>query len=268
MTDTEQQYQDTSPPDDTPAPEPEVIAELAKPDDITEYAEDRREQDLADEAGEPVKRASRYERLKRARDAYKAEAEELRRRLGEEPEPPQQTPSENPYEEEIEHGRREAESAHMLAERDQTVAELATFRTRAESVAPQYPDFIETVQTAKELGLNVPPAIERMIIRSPYGPQMAYALAKDALHPEGQGIIAQLERLADDPVAQAREFGRMEQTFEAHLGGRQPRQQRRTTSAPPPMRPITGGSSAPKDLVALASKDDVSDYARARKGND
>jgi hypothetical protein len=78
-------------------------------------------------------------------------------------------------------------------------------------------------------------------MQSPYGPQMAYALAKDAWHEQGQGILAHFESLAVDPIAQAREFGRMEEAFRSADRARRSAPnipQRRATSAPPPMRPV------------------------------
>jgi hypothetical protein len=91
MTDTQE---------NTPNTEAEATAELAKPEDVTAYVEERQEQEAqdappADEVDalakqvrdtdpslKEAKKASRYERLKRARDQYKAEAEELRQKLG------------------------------------------------------------------------------------------------------------------------------------------------------------------------------------------
>jgi hypothetical protein len=77
--------------------EQEVAAELAKPEDITGYVEER-EQEAADAlppedeadaairahpATQQAKKASRYERLKRARDQYRQESEEKDRRIAE-----------------------------------------------------------------------------------------------------------------------------------------------------------------------------------------
>jgi hypothetical protein len=87
----------------------EIHTELAKPENAEEYIEQRREEEAADRPAADAdddgiaklnpdirskfgleetgkKKASRYERLKRARDQYKAEAEELRARLGGPPE--------------------------------------------------------------------------------------------------------------------------------------------------------------------------------------
>jgi hypothetical protein len=250
-----------------------VQAELAAPEDVSGYVEDRKEEEKAEQSpqdAEPPRerRASRYERLKRARDQYKAEAEELRQKL----EPRPETPQQNPYDEEIEQGRREAEFAHQLQEREQVIAEAATFRARAEQIAPQFEDFDEIIQAARDIGLNVPPPLQRMIMQSPLGPAMAYAIAKDAFDPDGQGFVDHFNSLANDPVAQAREFGKMEQALMMGIErGRaaQPQQQQRATQAPPPMRPISGGSAGgPRDLHSLARSDSADDYIRARRAQD
>lgn len=259
---TDKDTNEATDPQDTDDLAAEATAELAKADDVTAYAEERSEQDREEETGEPVKKASRYERLKRARDSYKAEADELRRKLEDTGPAPEQAPPENPYEEDIERGRRDAESAYQQQEHDQQVAEIAALRTRAEFVASQYSDWDETISTVRDLGLNPPQEIGRMIARSQYGPQMLYALAKDAISPEGQGLLVRLQDMAGDPVAQAREFGRMEAAFDQMA---KPTAQRKATSAPAPIKPVKGGASVPKDLTALAASDDASDYIRARR---
>ena len=257
----------TAPPEaiESPQDDKQATAELAKPEDISSYAEERREQDESEETGEPVKKASRYERLKRARDSYRAENEDLKRRLGQEPEAAPEAP-ENPYEADIEVGRRDAEIQYEMQERERLAALDASFRTRAEAVAPQYPDFQEVISTANDLGIEVPPTLEQMVKQSAYGPQIAYALAKDALMPDGQGLLARFQELAGDPVGIAREFGSMEQSLRTFLGAKQASPTRKATSAPPPVRPVSGGSAgAPKDLHALAAKDNIADYAKARR---
>ena len=47
----------------------EVKAALAQPENVSEYVAERHVEEKAEQTGDPVKRASRYERLKRARDA-------------------------------------------------------------------------------------------------------------------------------------------------------------------------------------------------------
>jgi hypothetical protein len=86
--------------ENTPNTDAEISAELAKPEDISEFVAEREEQ-IADEAppedpeGRAVKelrekypelkeakKASRYERLKRARDQFKSENEQYRSKYG------------------------------------------------------------------------------------------------------------------------------------------------------------------------------------------
>jgi hypothetical protein len=243
----------------------QAAQELSKPEDATAYIEDRQEQEKAEASpqdAEPQqqRRASRYERLKRARDAAQAEAAELRKRL--DPESP--TPPENPYQDEIEHGRREAEFSDQ-AEKIREYAETAgAYKARAEAFAKQFPDFEEAIESVNGVA-TLPPLMSELIAKSPYGPAMVYLLAKDAY--EGQGIIFKLGEITD-PLEQAREFGKFEQTMENihKQAAQQPAQQQRVTQAPPPMRPISGGSAgAPKDLAALAASDDIGDYAKARR---
>jgi hypothetical protein len=248
------------------------VAELAKPEDVSEYVADRQEQEKAEASpAEPPqqRRASRYERLKRARDAAQAEAAELRKRLGIEPEQPSQEPAnqQDPYEAE----RQQAEFAQQMAARDQMIADQAAFRARAEAIAPQFPDFQETIESVVGI-YDPPPELCQMIMKSPFGVEIAYALAKDAWHENSQGVLEHFETLRGDPIAQAREFGRMEEAFKMAAQQRaaathQPHETR-VTQAPPPMRPVTGGSGGPRDFHALARSDDASDYIRARRSGE
>jgi hypothetical protein len=248
-----------------------ALVETAKPESADAYIEERREQEAAEETGKPVKRASRYERLKRARDEYRAEAEELRSILGKKLEP--QVPDEQHQEpdsahDEVDIGRREAETADQMTALEQQVRLKVQLEQGANEVRQHFPDFDETINFARDCGYDPGPTFTNLLMRHRQGPLYAYALAKDAAN--GGDILMQLEALADDPVAQAREFGKMEQTFkQAMAQGQAQPQQQRVTQAPPPMRPISGGSGAPKDIHSLASRsDDVSDYVSARRRQD
>jgi hypothetical protein len=261
---------DTTPSTDAKLVNDEALATeaFAELEDASVYVEERAAQEK-EESGEDTsppqeKRASRYSRLKKARDQYRQEAEQLRAQLGQTT-TPQETPPANPYEDEIDQGRREAEFAHQLAQRDEQVARATELRLRSEEAAQQFPDYHETIEFAKDCGYNPGPVFTDLLMRHPQGPVLAYALAKDAQN--GGDILMQLEALADNPVAQAKEFGKMEATFmQAVAQGRV--QQPRTTQAPPPMRPISGGSAGPRDIHALAKADDVSAYAKARRRAD
>jgi hypothetical protein len=262
-------------PPSTPDTTPQIVNDaalateaFAETEDVTVYAEERKAQE-AEDRGEEVppqqKRASRYERLKRARDQYKQEAEELRQRLGNDPAPP--TEPQNPYEQDIEHGRREAEFSEQLAQRDEQVRTQTELNMRAQEFARHVPDFHETIESVRGI-YEPPPEISQMVMRSPMGPAIAYALAKDAWAEDSQGYLAHLETLAGDPVAQARAFGAMEQALKSGIQqGQISSQPPRVTQAPKPLRPISGGSSGPKDINSLAASDDVSAYVKARRGD-
>jgi hypothetical protein len=110
--------------------ETELTAELAKPEDISEYVEERQEQIAQDRPPEDeidatvrelrekhpelkeAKKASRYERLKRARDQYKAESEERGRRLAQYETQPEQYEAEMPGQQ-PQHEASTPEAAHI-----------------------------------------------------------------------------------------------------------------------------------------------------------
>jgi hypothetical protein len=322
---------------ETVADSPEAtLSELAKPDDASLYIEQRREDDKAklppkeDEpkADPEFKKASRYERLKKARDAYKAEADELRAKYEsptpqtEQPAEPQQfdaqkldagslenqlrfaadkhggakfkqsydafaqyvqqTGDKAAYDKvmsapdvgealiewfdrgehiqgAVEHGRQQQEAQQFLAQRDEQIRVDTEVKLRTEAFAKTVPDFYEVIESINEV--PIPPLMLEMIKRSPLAPQIAYALGRDAFE---SGIIWNLESLANDPIAQAREFGRIEAAIQMNVG--QPAPQR-TTKAPPPIKPIQGGASAPKDLHELAKQDTADAYIKARRQN-
>jgi hypothetical protein len=245
-----------------------ALAETAKPEDASLYIEERKEQQHAEETGEPVKKASRWQRMKAARDAAQAEAAELRAKYESPPleaqtsESLRQTSPENPYEDEIEQGRREAEFAEQMAQRDEAIRQQVEIKMRADQIAQHFPDFHETIRDAQLCELQLPPVWNELIAKHPLGPLYAYALAKDAF--EGSGILWQLQDSNLTPTEQAREFGRMEEAFKRNME-QSPQQQHQVTKAPAPLRPVSGGSSAPKDLASLARSDDASDYIKARR---
>ncbi len=257
-----------------------VAEELAKSDDITVYAEEREEQqesedpDIAriekniDELKPEKKRATRYERLKRARDAAQAENAELRKRLEEVDEPSSENQQpENEYEEAIEQGRREAETADQLSQRDDYVAAATAFNTRAAAYARDVPDFQETLESIQGL-YQIPDEFCQMIAHSDYGPAIVYGCAKDVWSENSQGFLDYVQSLAGNPIAQAQAFGAMEQAVRSGYEQQilQQQQQQRVTKAPAPMRPVSGGGTgAPKDLNNLAKSDRVDDYIRARR---
>jgi hypothetical protein len=345
--------------DNENTPEAEATAELAKPEDVTAYVEQRQEdeadarppEDEVDVATKQLqdkypelkeaKKASRYERLKRARDQYKAEAEELRSRLGQSAEPethteasyddlgtpegklqhslataehkhgdalhnayqafveyahatkdqatydrimqsadPGQalvewhneqgnpTPSpEGPYDAAIQQGREQQDFQQQLAARDAEVRAQAELNLRVEQFAAQNPGFHEAINDAAFMYEDVnAPVFGDLVRRSPLAPEILYLMSKDVYSDNSLGILEQVQAAQNDPIAQARLVGALEQViFVSRKGGSAPMP--RATKAPPPLSQVRGGATPPRDLHSLASKgDDASDYIRARRG--
>jgi hypothetical protein len=340
--------------------EQEATAELAKPEDVTAYVEERQEQEAqdappADEVDaiarehpefKEAKKASRYERLKRARDQYKAEAEELRQKLGQSAEPeaysetaPDSSWKEtaanvdtaklesslesaqhmhgdgfhNAYQAFIEHvartqdqaayqrvmtsadpgaelvawhneagnptaspealevarqqGREQQDFQTQLAARDEEIRVQTEVNLRVESFAAQNPDFHQAIEESAFMyeGVNAP-VFNDLVRRSPLAPEIAYLMAKDVFSDNSMGILEQVQGAENDPIAQARLVGALEQVvYVSRKGGSAPMP--RTTKAPPPLSPVRGGAGAPRDLHSLAKSDSADDYIRARRSN-
>jgi hypothetical protein len=393
--------------------EAEVSAELAKPEDVTAYVEERHEQEAQDTPPaddvdaiarehpefKEAKKASRYERLKRARDQYKAEAEDLRQRYeggseaspvnhardtGEGPklehsmesarktygdvfdkaqralvdtlatdketylrvmnaadpgealikwhqenqasmpetarlesslesaihmhgdafqraydafveyahrtrdqetyqrvmnsadpgaelvawhnEQGNPSPSPESVEAAMQQGRQDQEFQQQLAARDDEIRVQTEARLRSEAFAAQCSDYHETLQSIEGLDEGVSPLMIDLVRRSNVGPEIAYLMARDFWDPESKGILDHAKDIANDPIAQARMVGALEQVVYASRkmnGGMAPAA--RTTKAPPPLSQVRGGANAPRDLHSLAKSESADDYIRARR---
>jgi hypothetical protein len=95
---------------------------------------------------------------------------------------------------------------------------------------------------------------------SPLGPAMAEALAAE---PEAIRYLVSLP-----PQQQAREMAKLEGYLHARQMAQTANQQpqpRKSTQAPPPISAPRGGANPPKDMFALAGKDNVEEYVRARR---
>jgi hypothetical protein len=166
----------------------------------------------------------------------------------------------------IEHGRQSQEFDQALAARDEQIRVTTECKLRAENFASKFPDYYETLQSIQGV-YEIPPLMLEMMVRSPHGPAMIYMLAKDAYADNSSDALAQLEQIAHDPIALARQFGKLEQVVESAMQNRGGGQQRTATKAPPPIRPIQGGSDGPKDLHTLAKSDSIEAYVAARRRN-
>ena len=79
----------------------------------------------------------------------------------------------------VEQGRNEEEFSRQLAERDRQIAQSVRLQMQVQEAARQIPDFMETVETVKDWGVNPGPVFTDLLMQHPQAMQMAYALAKD-----------------------------------------------------------------------------------------
>jgi hypothetical protein len=176
------------------------------------------------------------------------------------------------FEAEMEQGRQQQEFQQQLAARDAEIRVQTEANIRAEAFAKEVPDFLEMVQALDSMVTDFPPVMTDLIRRSPHGPEIAYILAKDFFGdlPGSPGdLVDHARSLANDPIAQARMVGQMEQAIMTRRGmipkgGIVPTP--RATRAPAPLRPVRGGADGPKDIHTLAKSDDAEAYIRARRG--
>jgi hypothetical protein len=151
-----------------------------------------------------------------------------------------------------------------LAEFLELLRAAPEFKVRAEAFAARKPDYFETIKSVEGLDEGISPHMIELIRQSPLGPEIAYLMAKDMWEPNSHGLIDRAIDIANDPIAQARMVGALEQViFVSKSGGSAPMP--RATKAPPPLTPVRGGANAPRDIHSLAKADNVDDYIAARR---
>ena len=122
------------------------------------------------------------------------------------------------------------------------------WETKQADARTRFADYDETLQSTN--GIQLPPYVQRAILDSEHGADIAYSLAKDH---------AELKRIAQlEPLAAARAIGRLESKFEASA----PKPVKKISSAPEPVRPI---ASAKSSVTPDVSKLSLADYRRQRE---
>jgi hypothetical protein len=177
------------------------------------------------------------------------------------------TPSPESLESEVQRGRQEQDYQQQLAARDEQIRVQAELNLRVEQFAGQCPDFHQAIEEASFMfeGIDAP-VFNELAKRSPLAPEIAYLMAKDVFSDNSMGIFEQVQAVQNDPIAQARLVGALEQViYVSRKGGSAPMP--RATKAPAPLSRVRGGATPPRDVHALAAKDDASDYIAARRRN-
>lgn len=102
-----------------------------------------------------------------------------------------------------------------------------------------------------------------------------HRLTQPSFNEDGSVLMnpqAKLEYLASMPpdqlqatLAGARQWLQLEHQISRQYEAKYRTRAKKVSSAPAPFRPPKGGANPPKDINALARKDDVADYAKARR---
>ena len=219
-----------------------LVGALAKADDAGDYVAERDLQEKEFRRGERTDEADRQGRVERARHARELLLAEQRELRGEQPAIEQSyVPAENAEGDPSEEARADG-----------------AFRVRLEQARERLPDFNDQVSMFDYLPLR--DDVEKAIIRSPVGPELAYMLA---------GAPDAIDALnACSPAEATRWLTKLETKIELDRmreREQQPEpQSRRQTQAPPPLRTPAGGAAPSRDLHALARSDDMAAYVRER----
>ena len=233
-----------------------ALSQLAKSEDIEGYAQERIDQEDYFDRGEKLderRDAAWFRRAHKALQDAALEAQGIKLNEQGEPEvPPPPPPGYVPGDEamrEVERARKEGAAAMRIQQY------FGNNTERKEQITQWH-------QAMDPEGKVATWVIEN---ESTYAPQIMEKLADN---PEA------LQQLAEMPANQRQRWlGALEghiaaeQNFARQMAGQQQQwqQERRVTQAPPIIRPPRGGANPPKDLRSLATKDNATDYIKARQ---
>jgi hypothetical protein len=247
---------------------PEMLDQLAAPEDASAYAEERAQQEgqTEQQVSEPKKRLNRYERLKKARDAAQAEAAALREQsvpsddgspdahaAGNGQQPPE-TYQPTPEEQAEVHQRLQRQMAGEIAAR-------ATYSERERQFAAQVPDYHAAMQNVADIEIS--DHLTQQLRESSYGPLIAYAFAASV-----DGLEHLMALREADPITTAKWVAKAEAHIEHAINQQQRaappqyQQQRRVTQARKPIVPLRGSAGPSRSTADLA--ENMEAYAQQR----
>lgn len=111
-----------------------------------------------------------------------------------------------------------------------------SWQTRKADAQARHEDFDEVLEAVSDV--KIPPALQRAILESEHGPEIAYTLAQDRKE------LARIAALS--PLAAAREVGKLEAQLIAESA---PKPKTKTSAAPAPIKPVgsTKSTATSKD---------------------
>lgn len=133
-------------------------------------------------------------------------------------------------------------------------------RKRVERAKADIPDFVDVIESADRVKLNVPPHVQALIVESDYGPEIAYHLAKN---PDEQARI-----FAMTPAKALAALGRIEARYEKQESAEKkadskPTPTIETTRAPAPVASIRGDAETAS--YDMSKPMPFEEYRRLRK---
>jgi hypothetical protein len=244
----------------------EALFTLAKNEDITDYASEKEDQakEAKGEEFEPTE--ERLDRIKRAMEQAREDTQQAR----------QSEPSELDQQlSEAEQAWQEQQAQEQWLEQQRAITlDEARFTARAELLKEQNPQTWAQITDTIDETLADPHQVEafkRGLTKNsgPEGLEAAWRLSQTTTLEDGSVITPQMKAqyLAslsppqiESILDQSRTYVQIEEQIRRQLAS----QPRRMTNAPPPIRSPRGSASAPKDMHALARRDNASDYIKAR----
>jgi hypothetical protein len=262
------------------APEADPVAEaknaalgqMAKSEDISDFAAERRAQER-DDAGDGTVTEDRAARVRQALEQVQRDTAKARQEAGLDEQPYQD--SDGQYWDAEEQWQEQAQ-----AESEQRAVEEAEvhFTARAELLREQNPavwqQISNTMAMFDQVGLTEEQlaAVKRGITMSggKDGLDIGYRLSLPSQLPDGsvnypEDKIRHIASLPPEQILQTFRDARIYLQAENETARHFAAQGRRVSKAPPPINTPRGSSSAPRDLASLASRERVDDYVKFRR---
>ena len=263
-----------TPADPTESIKNAALGQMARDEDISNYKAEREARD-AESQGQETDEDARAERIRQALEQARKDTAEARN--GGQPPPDLDADlaaAEAQWQQEVE------QEQTFEQERELAKAE-GRFTATAEMLKASNPQaHQEITNSLGALDVMMQPeqldVLRREMVRGDPRESMTvlHRLTQPNVQEDGSVLTPEqkLEMLAAMPPAelastlsQARTYLQLESDISKRLERQYAGQPRRVSKAPPPFSRPRGGANPPRDINALARKDDVSDYAKARR---
>jgi hypothetical protein len=252
-----------------------VLDRLARSEDVSNYIQERADLEREEETGEVETGAARAQRIREALEEARKDTAEAKQTNGLDD---QLQDAQAQWEQQQQQEQWQIQQAEKLLDATRNEAK---FQAHAELLKQNNPqvwqtitDTLGTFDTLAQSDEQID-ALKAGLTRDPReGMAIAYRLSQTSYNPDGSVLMTpaqKMEHLAGlspqelrATLEQARIWTQVEGQVSRQYAQRYAQQPKRFTSAPPVMSQPRGGAAPPKDLSALARKDNVGDYVKMR----